>query len=141
MDEENRNREVPAPSTHEPNAGEERAEQSIVHKEEMLAAIMMQSGLPRMDTSDKVTSAHIDKMLDNEMKQSELQSKNNHENRWLTFGIVVMAIVFLVAMAVIFRDDVASMKEIITPVLSFLAGAGGGYGFGCWKSSRNSDDK
>ncbi len=145
MDDENTKNEIEKRETAETsqkpeNNDIEETESHLISRSEEFRAIMMQGGLPGMNIADKIQPEHIEKMLENDAKKNELQSKDNHENRILAFGIVLVAVILLIVFAIIFKDDVASMKEIITPILTFFAGAGGGFGVGYWKSKHNDSD-
>lgn len=128
------------PTTSELNREEsEKFQREIVTRSEEFRAFMMQSGFPGMEISNKITPEHINQMLATDAKKVDLASKDRHEDRIFKYAIIITAIVAVIILCVIFRDNVEPLQKIIIPILSFVAGAAGGYGVGKSKNDKSDD--
>lgn len=92
-----------------------------------------------MEISNKITPEHINQMLATDAKKVDLASKDRHEDRIFKYAIIITAIVAVIILCVIFRDNVEPLQKIIIPILSFVAGAAGGYGVGKSKNDKSDD--
>lgn len=110
----------------------------VTHSEEF-RAFMMQSGFPGMEISNKITPEHINQMLATEDKKVDIALKDRHEDRIFKFAITFIAVIAIGVLCVVFKDNIESLQKIIIPILSFLAGVVGGYGYGKTKRDESDD--
>lgn len=85
---------------------------------------------PEMETSKKITSEHITKLLDTDAKAMEYSYKDKTQARWFYILISFLICVVLIALVVLLKDNPTTMEKIITIVISTLVGGAGGYGLG-----------
>lgn len=75
---------------------------------------------------DKMTQEHITLTLQNAEKESERDFKLISNQKLYDFLLVVGALIFVLALCYVFRDNISSIKDILIPIATFV----GGYGFG-----------
>lgn len=83
-------------------------------------------GLPAQNPlASKITSEHIDKIIDNSDKDSERDFKA----RWFTLAYALLALGFLVFLFIYLPTvDKALFLEVLKLILTFLGGLGTGFG-------------
>jgi len=91
--------------------------------------------------ANKITEKHIEQMLDiqrsgvdNQRLGMELQVKDNDRNRLLALAVVLAILALAALVLILYKDQPDMVQKIIIPAITFIAGAGGGYGLG--KSKR-----
>lgn len=89
---------------------------------------------PEYDIARKVTSEHIDKLLDRDSKELDKIFKDRSQRRGFTLLLTVLASAVLIALVLLLKDNPEFMEKIITIAFSGILGAAGGYGLGINKN-------
>ena len=101
-------------------------------------SITMMSGMmgPRESAVEKqVRPEHIPQFIGLKEKEAELAHKDSKSNRYFQLAIVLVIAVLVGLVLFLYRDQPEMVQKIIIPAITFIAGAGGGYGLG--KSKRS----
>ncbi|HPE55443.1 MAG TPA: hypothetical protein P5514_14230 [Bacteroidales bacterium] len=79
----------------------------------------------------KINEAHIDKLISESAKDSEREFKDKNYQRIFVGIIVILGIAVLVFLTIyLAKDNDALLMRILVPILTFLGGAGLGFGLG-----------
>lgn len=103
-------------------------------------ALMMKSGFSVPDYSDKITSEHIDKLIELDTKQAEIRSKDRHEIRLYVFFGVIISLIAFITIIVLLKDQPELLEKILYIVAGLILGAFGGYGFGRARARKDDSD-
>lgn len=91
---------------------------------------IMQAGPMMNPLSAKVTSDHIDKIIDKDSEENKQQFELEKSARRYNFAYVVLAIATFFAIALMFAKDSPDLfKAMISHMSAILAGFGAGWGF------------
>ena len=103
---------------------------------QIVTSISMQGPFPDPIKS-KVTEQHISAAIRGAQEHDErqyhlLKQRENRQdsNRWFALGVFVLVLIAVGLLCVGFRNDPDTLKQILTLVLGFGAGAIAGYGYG-----------
>lgn len=80
--------------------------------------------------SQKVTPQHIDKMLENDSQKQRDDHAHRTHRLIASAGVFVLAILFILALANMFRDKEALISHLLTAAFALLTGLLGGFGLG-----------
>ncbi|MDR2687641.1 MAG: hypothetical protein LBB75_07800, partial [Oscillospiraceae bacterium] len=105
------------------------------------------TGPQESSLTKKMNEQHITQMLDNEKIGMELEAKDRERiqafedkekkrSHWLTILIVFVLASLAAIVLILYKDQPDMVQKIIIPALTFIAGAGSGYGLG--KAKRDS---
>lgn len=104
---------------------EERGRVTSIIRQTMIAGVLGRKN----PIADKITSDHIDKILDGSEKNSEREYNEKKNQRWFIFAIILVGIALLIFLTVyLAKDNEATFMKILIPILAFLGGMGAGYG-------------
>ena len=95
-----------------------------------LSEFRMSIGPPESPIAKHITGEHITKQQENEAKAMDYENKDRARKHWLTVLIALALVALAVVVLFLFRDDTQTIREILVPVITGLAGAIGGYGYG-----------
>lgn len=109
-------------------------EQSIIKQLWFSQSSMISRISPEFDVAKKVTSEHIDKLLDTQDKAMEKAFKDKGQRRVFMLLLTLLAATVLIALVVLLKDKPEFMEKIVTIVFSGSLGAAGGYGIGVHKN-------
>lgn len=86
----------------------------------------------------KVTSAHIDKLLDNGEAESKREHSYRESGRFFALAYVVIAIVAFFVLAWMFgKSDPELFKQVLTFIVTFGAGFAGGWGINAARTNKD----
>jgi hypothetical protein len=129
---------VPTPDT-EPSENEKKAEQAFgeifEHVPEPVREIMFKqmafSGPLPNPLIEKITPAHIDKILDQCQEDGIHDHQDRKSNRWFNLVYALIAAAFIIFLVVFLAKD---NKDLLTSLIGFIVAGGGGffggYGYG-----------
>lgn len=92
---------------------------------------------PQMEMMKKLTPETLDKMIENEGKEAEMEYRDRNGARWATLIMILIGALFLLGMIYLLKEDTEVLKEIVVPFVTLIAGALGGYGFGYSKGKKS----
>lgn len=84
---------------------------------------------PQLELSKKMTSEHITEFLEGQREASNNDYKERHEIRLIGVILVIVAMVFVVTIIVILKNNPDVMKEVLAAIIGLVTGALGGYGY------------
>lgn len=97
---------------------------------------MMTRTSPQAEMMKKISPETLDKMIENEARETAMEYRDRNSARWATIIMLVIGAAFLIAVVYFLREDPEILKEIVVPFVTLIAGALGGYGFGYSKGKR-----
>ena len=80
--------------------------------------------------AQKITTEHIDKVLDYGNKQSERADSQLTKSKYLTFGGLLLAVVVILALVGLLKDQPALLMPVLSGVVGLFAGFFAGLGVG-----------
>ncbi len=90
--------------------------------------------------AEKVTSEHIDKMIDNSEKVSDRSFRFASRQQIMNFFYILVSVgVFIFLTIYLSGDNPQLYKDIISYALTFLAGTGLGFGIKSHLSNKDND--
>lgn len=92
---------------------------------------------PEANVMNKITGDHITEYLQGARQEMENSYKEHTQNRIFTFVTLIMSMIFFIVIIIMLKDIPDFMEKIIYSLVSLVAGAIGGYGYG--KSKSNND--
>lgn len=72
--------------------------------------------------TDKITSAHINKMIDNSLQEDGRDRKERNHIRFFQAGFLIVGLIFVLVMVYLFRDKPEYVTNIIIGALAFASG-------------------
>lgn len=78
----------------------------------------------------KITPEHIDKYLDGTKLELQESYKEKHERKIFNLLILIVALVFIIVLTWMLKDNEAILEKILYTLGGLVAGAFGGYGYG-----------
>lgn len=115
-------------------------EKAPIVRELMAASLqfeMSQIVNPDVAMLQKVTSEHVDRMIENEGKLADYHYRDRREGRRFTLLLVFVAMFFVVAVIFLLQNNENLLERVVTLIVGLVSGAIGGFGVGRMK--RNSD--
>ncbi len=88
---------------------------------------------PESEVSKKITSDHITKYIDASEKEMELSYKDKEKTRKFNIIVIIGCFVFFTLLIFMLKSSPNILERIVTSVVSLIAGALGGYGYGTSK--------
>lgn len=85
---------------------------------------------PEADVAKKITSEHIDKLLDHQNKSMEYSYKDSQQTKFIYFVVFLVTAILVVFIIVFMKDNPEMLEKILTIIGSAGLGAFGGYGVG-----------
>lgn len=92
----------------------------------------MMMGVARQENPivKKITPEHIDKYLDGTKLELQESYKGKHERKIFNLLILIVALVFIIVLTWMLKDNEAILEKILYTLGGLVAGAFGGYGYG-----------
>lgn len=78
--------------------------------------------------AEKITTQHIDKILDLEKEKLSYSFKSEKGNKWLFFGIFIVACILLTTLVVFLTNN--NRDALLMDIIKILLGFAGGFGVG-----------
>jgi len=104
---------------------------------ERVSEFMMMGSGPFNPLHQKMNEAHVTQVLDLATKHDERefnlalrQQDHRDSNRWFLLGTLALVLIAFGFVCVLFKDNKEILIPVVTGLLSFGAGALGGYGLG-----------
>lgn len=94
-----------------------------------ITQIMMDMSQHTNPIAEKVSAAHITKVLDNADKRDARDRSERSAVRWHGTTILVISLAFLVFLIVFLKDKPEILVPVISATFAFVAGFAGGYGY------------
>lgn len=88
------------------------------------------SATPENAISKKITSDHISQYLNDSRVAMQESFKEHHEDKIFKWVIILSALVFMIVIIILLKNQPSVMEKVIFSVVSLVAGALGGYGYG-----------
>lgn len=92
---------------------------------------------PEASVMNKITEDHITEYLQGARKEMENSFDERKQNRIITFITLILAMIFFIIIILLLKDMPDFMEKIIYSLVSLIAGAIGGYGYGKTKSDND----
>ena len=89
---------------------------------------------PEASVMNKITEDHITEYLQGARQEMENSFDERKQNRLFTFITLIVAMIFFIIIILLLKDMPDFMEKIIYSLVSLIAGAIGGYGYGKTKS-------
>ncbi len=113
-------------------------EKRKIVEQTMIAGIsMISQNSPDTAIAKKITSEHIDKFFDMQEKGMDYQYKDTKSKRIFISVLVIIVLIVLIVLVVLLKNNTDVLIQLVTPIISLVVGAFGGYGYG--KSKRDDD--
>lgn len=105
----------------------------------IIASTFQMKGMisPEVTVMNKITEEHITEYLQGARQEMENSFEERKENRLYTFITLLVGMVFLIIIILLLKDKPDFMEKIIYSLVSLVAGAIGGYGYGRTKGNDN----
>lgn len=104
---------------------EERGRVTSIIRQTMISGVLGRKN----PIADKITSEHIEKMIDGSEKDSEREYNEKKNQRWFVFAIILLGAGLLIFLTIyLAKENAATFMDILVPILAFLGGMGAGYG-------------
>lgn len=78
----------------------------------------------------KITEKHIDQFLEGSKIQMQEEYKEQHEKKIFLVIVLLIALVFIVALVVLLKDNPDILEKVLYTLGGVITGAFGGYGIG-----------
>ena len=88
------------------------------------------SATPENAISKKITSDHISQYLNDSRVAMQESFKEHHEDKIFKGVIILSALVFMIVIIILLKNQPSVMEKVIFSVVSLVAGALDGYGYG-----------
>ena len=96
---------------------------------------VMQRTSPQAELMRKLTSENIHDFIQAQDASDERRFKDRQSNRWFLLAALFLGLVGIIAVIVLLKTAPDLLEKIISPIITFVAGAIGGYGVGFKKGS------
>lgn len=95
---------------------------------------------PETLVMSKITEEHISEFLAASRENMQKSYEEKRNNKFFLCFLILIALIFVIAIIILLKDQAQIMEKIIYIFLGFLGGAAGGYGIGRKNGSNNEDD-
>lgn len=82
------------------------------------------------EIAKKINEEHITNYLNGAKEQMHNDFKERHERKIFTIVLVGLALIFILLVIILLKENTAVLEKIIYSITGLVAGAFGGYGFG-----------
>ena len=84
---------------------------------------------PAAEMVKRMTPENFQQILQNEAEETKLAYRDKSETRKTAVMVIGVIVLFMIMALFVLKDQPETLKEIVVPLLTFAAGALGGYGF------------
>lgn len=82
------------------------------------------------EIAKKINEEHITNYLNGAKEQMHNDFRERHERKIFTIVLVSLALIFILLVIILLKENTAVLEKIIYSITGLVAGAFGGYGFG-----------
>ena len=90
-----------------------------------------------MEIASKITPEHITEILSGSRENMQRGYKEKNSKRWFAFAILLVAVVALILVIVLLKNQPEVMEGIVKSLTALVAGALGGFGAGYVKGKKD----
>lgn len=89
-------------------------------------SFMMRSGPMQDPVRQKITEQHISDIIKQSGEENQRHFESEKHGRWMGFSVLALILIFVFALYVLFRDKPESVQPVLTHLIAFGGGIGGG---------------
>lgn len=89
-------------------------------------SVMMRSGPSPDPLRQKITSEHISNIITQTGEEHRLEFELEKHGRYMSLGVLSLILLFVLALYILFRDKPEAVQPILTHLIAFAGGIGGG---------------